>query len=281
MKKFILLILLPVIISGCTLIPKKINQQGIGDIKINTLTNLNVNNPVSTTTNNIGNLLGGEKKIENQVSDKTAEDCLKMNDYTPLKGFCLEDQVKESKNLDPYILLDDEEFLIYVSDGFKYLENTNDCYKYRDRIPSYVFDDCLSSVAYSQNNATYCFDVSDQMLYCITTTAKMNNDPKQCANIYISPQAPDYISTYSMLYERCLMGVLGEEADLENAAIQGCQSLSVDVSPLDKGQAFLYIHYCFGGVADKYNKPEYCYLMPEDLLPKGDEPEICLSMVKN
>lgn len=68
MKKFILLILVTFIISGCTLIPKKsspseANKNTSTEVETNvnsgTLTNLNVNNQVSTTTSKIIKRING------------------------------------------------------------------------------------------------------------------------------------------------------------------------------------------------------------------------------
>ena len=67
MKKLILLVLFPVIISGCTLIPKKASQQNISEGNANTLTNLNVNNTID-------NITYSNKILEIDVNNLTPEE---------------------------------------------------------------------------------------------------------------------------------------------------------------------------------------------------------------
>ncbi len=67
MKRFILLILFPVIITGCTLIPKKASQQNISDGKANILTDLNVNNIE-------GKITDSDKLLEVDINNSTPEE---------------------------------------------------------------------------------------------------------------------------------------------------------------------------------------------------------------
>ncbi|MFA6466547.1 MAG: hypothetical protein WCV71_01680 [Patescibacteria group bacterium] len=220
-----------------------------------------------------------EQCKDNMVFNKasTAEECLKVQDET-LRTLCIHKEVKKAKSLEPCMILP-EEFDSCVNPVFGDLESTDDCYKYKSNMTIDTFDSCLSAVAVSQNKATYCFGMNEQINQCIIAVAEFNNDTNQCANLYISPNASDYRFVY-MDYNSCLKNILGEEASLEAVAIKGCQSLHVNDSPLDPGQANIFINYCFGTIANEYNKPEYCYLMSEDISPANSEPVICLSMIE-
>ena len=145
-------------------------------------------------------------------------------------------------------------------------------------------DACRIFLSIKDNKAEYCFksDYGYDFIYaknCINDVAKYNNNPSQCANIYLTGDASRSTSFGSLNYDNykdCLTNTLTEGESLENASIEGCKSMNIEISPLDSGITLNMVASCFGNVAHEYNKPEYCDYLENEVGSGLSERDLCL-----